>query len=313
MTKRKLFAAFAFAVTGCMPGTYHGAQNTATGNDAAPVTPRQGTRPSSESAPAPQPKAAAPAAPSAPCPDGMALVQGNYCPDLTETCVKWKDEKEAKKLGVAPHQCAEFAEPTQCNTPEDQRKPVNVCMDVYEYSSDKEKHLPDVMVSFYEAQKICSDEGKRLCTDTELIQACRGPEDKPYPTGYLRDDKTCHIDRPWIPFNEDKINHGDPAELKKVDQRVPVGTFNQCVSDYGVHDITGSVDEWGVNETRGGKPYISDLHGGYWGPVRDRCTPLTTEHGPGFKFYQVGFRCCEDPAAETNTAPAKPVQAPAPR
>ena len=47
-----------------------------------------------------------------------------------------------------------------------------------------------------------------------------------------------------------------------------------CVSPYGVYDMTGNVDEWVVNES--GRPYKSGLKGGYWGPVRDRCRPMTT-------------------------------------
>jgi formylglycine-generating enzyme len=69
-----------------------------------------------------------------------------------------------------------------------------------------------------------------------------------------------------------------------------------CVSSYGVHDMTGNVDEWVVNES--GHPYKSGLKGGYWGPVRTRCRPMTTAHNEDFNFYQIGFRCCSDDAAE---------------
>ena len=39
---------------------------------------------------------------------------------------------------------------------------------------------------------------------------------------------------------------------------------------------------------------VSTLNGGYWGPVRDTCRLTTRAHGPTFRFYQVGFRCCSD-------------------
>jgi formylglycine-generating enzyme len=64
------------------------------------------------------------------------------------------------------------------------------------------------------------------------------------------------------------------------------------VSPFGVHDMTGNVDEWVVNES--GHPYKSGLKGGYWGPVRTRCRPMTTAHYEEFIFYQIGFRCCGD-------------------
>jgi hypothetical protein len=57
--------------------------------------------------------------------------------------------------------------------------------------------------------------------------------------------------------------------------------------------MTGNVDEWVVNES--GHPFPSGLKGGYWGPVRDRCRPMTVAHDTKFSFYQIGFRCCEDP------------------
>lgn len=39
--------------------------------------------------------------------------------------------------------------------------------------------------------------------------------------------------------------------------------------------------------------YASHLKGGWWGPVRNRCRPMTAEHGPSFSYYNVGFRCCK--------------------
>jgi sulfatase modifying factor 1 len=45
------------------------------------------------------------------------------------------------------------------------------------------------------------------------------------------------------------------------------------------------------------------LKGGYWGPVRDRCRPMTIAHDENFAFYQIGFRCCSEASAPT-TQPA---------
>ena len=82
------------------------------------------------------------------------------------------------------------------------------------------------------------------------------------------------------------------AEVNRLWQGEPSGTRDACVSPYGVFDMTGNVDEWVVNES--GHPYKSGSKGGYWGPVRDRCRPMTTAHGEEFAFYQLGFRCCAD-------------------
>jgi hypothetical protein len=68
------------------------------------------------------------------------------------------------------------------------------------------------------------------------------------------------------------------------------------VSPYGVHDLTGNVDEWVVNEegSFNGPEFDSGLKGGYWGPVRNRCRPMTTDHNHWHRGYQIGFRCCSE-------------------
>jgi 23S rRNA (uracil1939-C5)-methyltransferase len=70
-------------------------------------------------------------------------------------------------------------------------------------------------------------------------------------------------------------------------------------------DMTGNVDEWVINES--GMPYKSGLKGGYWGPVRDRCRPMTTAHYENFIFYQIGFRCCADTAGTAGAVAAAPL------
>jgi len=96
--------------------------------------------------------------------------------------------------------------------------------------------------------------------------------------------------------NEKALGSNDPkvrdAEAKRLWQGEPSGTRPSCVSPYGVFDMTGNVDEWVVNES--GAPHQSGLKGGHWGPVRNRCRPMTTSHDEGFSFYQIGFRCCAD-------------------
>ena len=59
------------------------------------------------------------------------------------------------------------------------------------------------------------------------------------------------------------------------------------MSPFGVHDMTGNVDEWVVNER--GKPYQSALKGGYWSWVRGRCRPSTDGHAEDFGTTRSGF------------------------
>jgi sulfatase modifying factor 1 len=222
------------------------------------------------------------------CPPDMAEVEGDYCPLVEQKCLRWLDP--ATML-----QCAEFergTNPGHCSMKTEHQR---FCVDRYEWPN-KVGALPIYMASWYEAKASCEAIGKRLCGDTEWTLACEGPERQPYPygDGYVRDDRACNVDKPYIVPDPEKVV--DPRmqarELARLDQREPSGARTSCVSPYGVHDMTGNVDEWVVNVSQAGKPYLSGLKGGYWGPVRTRCRPMTTAHQEAFRYYQIGFRCC---------------------
>lgn len=177
------------------------------------------------------------------------------------------------------------------------RKPISFCIDAYEYPNIPGQN-PYIAVTWVEAQNICEEIGKRLCTEDEWTFACEGEEGLPYPYGYKRDLTICNIDRTWRRFDESKINprYKAMSELDRLWQGNPSGDFPQCVSPFGVYDMTGNVDEWTVR-TRPGK-HTSILKGGYWGPVRTRCRPSTRNHDKYHFFYQQGFRCCSDPISD---------------
>ena len=222
------------------------------------------------------------------CAPDMVEVEGEYCPLVEERCLRWLDP--GTKL-----QCAEFAKETmgaKCLMKTQHQK---FCIDRYEWPN-KVGVVPRYMASWVEAKATCEGIGKRLCSDTEWTLACEGPEHQPYPygNGYTRDDAACNIDKPYIWPHPEKVY--DPrstaAELARLDQREPSGARSSCVSPYGVNDMTGNVDEWVVNVSQSGQPHRSALKGGYWGPVRTRCRPMTTAHEETFRYYQIGFRCC---------------------
>jgi formylglycine-generating enzyme required for sulfatase activity len=165
------------------------------------------------------------------------------------------------------------------------------CIDRFEYPN-KEGATPVVMKTWVEAQATCQSQGKRLCGGSEWTLACEGQERLPYPYGLARDKQACNIDKPHPAVNEQALANARTrdAEVARLWQGEASGARAQCKSTYGVFDMTGNVDEWVVNEA--GVPFKSGLKGGYWGPVRDRCRPMTTVHGEDFSFYQIGFRCC---------------------
>jgi sulfatase modifying factor 1 len=227
------------------------------------------------------------------CPPDMVEVEGDYCPYVEQTCHRWLDP--TTKL-----QCAEFDKTPSAGRCFMKAQHKHFCVDRYEWPN-KMGILPTYMATWSEAKASCEGMGKRLCSDTEWTLACEGPERQPYPygSGYERDGRACNFDKPYIWPNPEKVYDAktEVAELARLDQREPSGSRAACVSPYGVHDMVGNVDEWVVNVSQYGKPHISALKGGYWGPVRTRCRSMTTGHDQSFRYYQIGFRCCDEARA----------------
>ena len=223
------------------------------------------------------------------CPGDMILVDGDYCHGTVEhVCARWIDGLQLRD------RCAEYKPTSRCFGRMEHER---FCVDRYEYPN-KAGVKPTTGVSWEEARDQCKACGKRLCKDQEWTLACEGPERLPYTNGYVRDASTCNYDRPFIQPNNDR--YADPAtrgkEFSRLDQRVASGERSSCVSAYGVHDMTGNVDEWVVNDHGkiNEKPYVSGLKGGWWGPVRNRCRPMTIDHNQWHVGWAIGFRCCED-------------------
>jgi hypothetical protein len=78
------------------------------------------------------------------------------------------------------------------------------------------------------------------------------------------------------------------------------------VSGFGVHDLTGNVDEWVNAEATYKKSKWAGLKGGAWGHVRNACRPMTTSHAPDFTYYFVSFRCCANAAKDPMGADRDP-------
>lgn len=175
--------------------------------------------------------------------------------------------------------------------------PIRTCMDRHEWPNQKGA-LPVVMQSYVEAKASCASVGKRLCTEYEWETACEGPEVRPWPYGWHFERGVCNTDKKYRTVSEKKLASSDPAVRAKETQRAwqgePIGSYPACVSPYGVVDMTGNVEEW-VHTSRPEWAYESSLKGGYWSKPWAGCRGTNDSHGPQFRFYEVGFRCCKDP------------------
>ena len=250
------------------------------------------------------------------CPAGMVEVKGSMKIDgergsveglQDTTCTDWISRD-------FPERCATFDAPRwQRIVAELPIRPEHFCIDRFEYP-DRKGAYPVVAITWREAGALCQEGGRRLCSEDEWTFACEGEDARPYPTGYLRDEKACVIDRTWRLFDERLLAVRDsPQAISEIDfawQGEPSGARPLCRSPFGVYDTTGNVDEWTRSVQREG--YASVFKGGYWGPVRARCRASTRAHNEDFYFYQEGFRCCADPPVAEPPAASASATAPTP-
>lgn len=236
------------------------------------------------------------------CPEGMVEVAGEYCPAMSQVCLEY--------IGNPSHdRCARFRPTGPCRVATISQ---HFCIDRYEYPNLAGTH-PMVAVTWEDAQALCDVQGKRLCTAEEWTHSCEGEARLPYPNGYERDADACNFDRSYLLPDDRAYKSLATREMEahRLSQSEPSGFRPACVSEYGAYDLTGNVDEWVVN-ARGSQsavPYTSGLKGGYWGPVRNRCRPMTVDHNQWHSGYQIGFRCCRE---ADESAPSGPLHEPPP-
>ena len=265
----------------------------------ASVAPRASARPVSSSIPEASPKKSpsAPASTAKPppassaCAAGMALVDGEYCSEVEHECKRsWYDKSNKKTV------CEEFEPRSRCVGEKSKRR---FCIDEYTWPNQKGAR-PEVMNRFHQAELKCAAVGKRLCTESEWTMACEGPKLLPFPYGYVRDTKKCHGDMEWDGPDMKKVAARDPAELARLWKGKRNGSQPECVSDYGVYDLPGNVDEVVASESfhePGYKGKFDSVHtGGPWYKgVRNQCRPKIYTHDEAFYYYFLGFRCCAEP------------------
>jgi formylglycine-generating enzyme len=208
------------------------------------------------------------------CGEGMALVEGKYCPDVRLNCKKYLDPHGAYEY----FRCAEYG-PSTCLSKE--HRSMHFCIDKHEFTESGET-LPANHRSWRDGDRTCRKLGKRMCLESEYNFACEGENMQPYPYGFTRDATACNADR------DDVVN----PEGHLRDLRVPSGSYERCNSPFGVSDLAGNLEEFvTIDRTFPARPAMK---GSYWQPGRNFCRAAQTAHDMYYNGTETGFRCCSD-------------------
>jgi hypothetical protein len=178
-------------------------------------------------------------------------------------------------------------------------------IDAYEYS-EADEALPKLVESWFEAYRICKNQGKRLCTTMEWTNACQGEDQH----SYSSTDALSSPGRP--PIGERFCNSPDATAAEEIPALAAPGSFPNCTSGNGVYDLTGNAREW-VGYTKITDVWVGgynasgfqDVPPGGCGsfeelqqlpvahPILDsgKDDALGADYD-GYKKPEIGFRCC---------------------
>jgi hypothetical protein len=158
--------------------------------------------------------------------------------------------------------------------------------------------VPQGYIDQVQAASACLASGKRLCTDTEWLRACQGPDNFTYPYGDMLEPGVCNDHRAVHPAVEyfgtsDQwiYSHLDNPCLDQLpDSLDPAGARPGCFTFEGAFDMMGNLHEWTADPA-------GTFRGGYYVDTKINgpgCLYKTTAHNTLHWDYSTGFRCCAD-------------------
>ncbi len=238
------------------------------------------------------------------CPPEMVSVRGQFCIDRYEASAV--DERERALSPYYPpsrdelaHLYGVFRGVTPRRSAPPLPQPPSFSLD--ESFEARARSLPSVVPSGYLsgviARRICESAGKRLCTPTEWVTACKGQNATRYPYGDRYEDGTCNVFRESHPavvlYGDASKNHLDPRMNLAEGRAGPLlrrtGGTPGCRSVWGqdaIYDMVGNLDEW-VDDAKGA------FQGGFYSrATREGCEARITVHPPPYSDYSLGTRCC---------------------
>lgn len=255
-----------------------------------------------------------------PCPPEMALLK-TVCID------RWED-----------HLAERQADGTLVPHPHNERPKDHV---TYVAVSEPDV-FPQGYMSRVDSAAACRAAGKRLCSRGEWRRGCEGKTHRHYSYGYNHRANVCNSGKDHLlsklygtnghnwKYDE---NFNNPELLALEGYLAKTGAYDGCVSDEGVHDMVGNLQEW-VSDTMDEdsidrfkdeeverrhqpmKPGNGVFLGGFFSTTSELgsgCDYATVAHEPSYHDYSIGFRCCQAadlPGAKKTTRAPAPAASP---
>jgi formylglycine-generating enzyme len=239
------------------------------------------------------------------CPAEMVSVRGQFCIDRYEASAVDAQERPLSPYYPPSHdELVHLYGVFRGVTPRRSAPPLPLPSEfsLNESFEARARSVPAVVPSGYLsgliARRICENAGKRLCSPSEWVTACKGQNATQFPYGDHYQDGVCNVFRESHPavvlYGDASKNHLDPrlnlAEGAAGPLLRKTGATPRCRSDWGqdaVYDMVGNLDEW-VDEPSGA------FQGGFYSrATREGCESRITVHPPPYSDYSLGVRCCK--------------------
>ena len=165
-------------------------------------------------------------------------------------------------------------------------------IDVHEYPNAPGAY-PRVNVTYGEAEKLCAERKKRLCTEQEWQRAATGTQNHLYGYGERFESGRC---------NTPLLRNGAWVGGREL---APSGSFAQCSNDYGLQDMIGNVWEWTSTWYDEEKGWRIVRGGSYFHSANMARTEVRYGRYLDAEYHLdlIGFRCCRSTSLSTEGSP----------